>query len=224
MYFRKRIPVESGLMSALKLKQEELRKQIVIKPIPLAIETIAGCDSSLVGEDRIFSVFVVFSFPELIELEVKTQIGPLPLPYIPGYLAFREIPNLINTYKQLQIKPDIVMVDGHGIMHPRRMGIATHLGLELGISTFGVAKSKLVGEYENPKNKKGATSPVIFKGEQIGVVLRSRVDVKPIFISPGHLSDLDGAISLTLKTLTKYKLPEPTRIADRYSKTHKPRL
>ncbi len=217
MYPFKRVSVPEGLLKELKGKQEELRKQIVLQPLKENIKYIAGCDSAFSG-DNITSIFVVFSFPELEQLEVVHHTSPVTLPYIPGFLAFREMPNLLLAYKKLKHIPDVIMVDGHGIMHPRRMGIATQLGVTLNVPTIGVAKKKLVGDHGMPDSVKGSRTYLTHEGETLGVVLRSKDNVKPIFISPGNLCDIQGALNLTLQTLLKHKLPEPTRIADLYSK------
>jgi deoxyribonuclease V len=218
MFYREKYTrLPHGLITELTEKQRKLRSQIKLQSQDAPITTIAGCDSAFLG-DQILSVFVVLSFPDLQELEVKHHLAPVMLPYIPGFLAFREAPNLVSTFNLLKIKPDIIMVDGHGIMHPRRLGIATHLGILLNTPTFGVAKKKLVGTFFPPEKNKGSTSPVTDKGETLGVALTSKDKVKPIFISPGHLCDLDTALDLTLKTLKRHKLPEPTRLADKYSK------
>jgi deoxyribonuclease V len=218
-FFRQFIltPELARTVEQLKETQDKLRHQIQLTPLPSNITTIAGCDSAFVG-DQILSVFVVFSFPELKELEVQYHVSPTSLPYIPGFLAFREIPNLLLAFKKLSHQPEVIMVDGHGISHPRRMGIATHLGILTQIPTIGIAKKKLVGKYLVPDEKKGSYTPLHHQDDHIGFALRSRAGVKPIFVSPGHLCDHDSALELTLNTLDKYKLPKPTMIADKYSK------
>lgn len=217
MYFAPRIKLPAGLLEKLTAEQNALREKIILEKPTKKFTTIAGCDSALI-DDQIFSVFVIFSYPELKEIEIKYSYSKLELPYIPGFLAFREIPNILKAYKKLKIKPDITMVDGNGIMHPRKMGIATHLGVLLNIPTFGVAKKKLVGTFEEPGILKGDSTPVMYKDEQVAVGLRSKDNIKPIFISPGHLCDMETAVALTIATLRKHKLPEPTRLADLYSK------
>jgi deoxyribonuclease V len=222
-YYRPYLPQtpELQLLTAqLREQQQQLRKDVMLSPLSQPVQNIAGCDSSFIGEN-ILSVFVVLSFPELEEIEVQYHVSPVELPYIPGFLAFREVPNLVKTYQQLKHKPDVIMVDGHGMMHPRRMGIATHLGVVLNRPTFGVAKKKLVGKYEEPATTKDAASYVTHNQEVVGVALRSKDKVKTIFVSAGHLCTLDDAFSLTVQTLRSHKLPEPTRIADKYSKSLK---
>jgi deoxyribonuclease V len=218
--FFKREPIPAGLLQRLRSKQESLRAQIRMQPLTAPIHTIAGCDSALIGDD-IFSVFIIFTYPDLKEIEVATHRSRLPLPYIPGFLAFREIPNLLLAYEKVQTKPDLIMVDGQGIAHPRRMGIATHLGIRLGIPTIGVAKKKLFGTYEEPGPTKGDASILFDKNEILGTVLRSKERSNPLFVSPGHLCDVETAKDIVMATLRGYRLPEPTRIADKYSKERK---
>lgn len=222
-YFRRYptlTPELSKQISELKETQQTLRSQTKIESILQPIQYVAGCDSAFIGE-KILSVFVVFTYPELEEVELQYHLGPVELPYIPGYLAFREAPNLVKAYQKLSVIPDIIMVDGHGILHPRRMGIATHLGVLLQRPTFGVAKKKLVGKYEEPSNVKGSATFVTDHEETVGVALRSKENVKSIFVSAGHLCTLDDALQATLATLRSHKLPEPTYFADKYSKTLK---
>jgi len=201
----------------LKQKQIELSKKVIIKPLDIEIKYIAGCDSAFRG-DLINSVFVVLDFKTLSIVEIKNITSNVNFPYIPGFLAFREVPNLINTYETLKVKPDLIMVDGHGISHPRGLGIASHLGVILNKPTIGVAKSILVGKYKEPCKIKGCKEIVYFNNKAVAYALRSKNNSDVIFVSPGHLIDLDSALSIVLKTLKNYKLPEPTRIADYYSR------
>ncbi len=219
VWYHKREVIPPGLLRKLTEEQNELRKKITLKPLH-GIKYIAGCDSAFKG-NLITSVFVIFTYPELKEIEVVFNTSEVTLPYIPGFLAFREIPNLLHAYKKLKHMPDLIMVDGHGIMHPRRMGIGAHLGVVLQKPTVGIAKNKLVGIYEIPSSTKGSYTEVFHQNEMIGYVLRSKDNVKPIFVSPGNLCDFPAALSVTIETLRKHKLPEPTRIADLYSKKYK---
>jgi deoxyribonuclease V len=204
-------------MEKFKKEQEELRSKIILKRPKSPIKFIAGCDSSILGEN-ILSVFVIFTYPTLKQIEVVYNTSKIPFPYIPGFLSFREIPNLLKTYKKLKNKPDLIMVDGQGIMHPRRMGLATHLGIKINTPTIGVAKKRLYGKYEMPNITKGSYSKVFDKDEIIGFALRSKNKTNPLFISPGNLCDLETSLEITLSTLRNYKLPETTRIADLLSK------
>ncbi|MDB5261321.1 MAG: endonuclease, partial [Adhaeribacter sp.] len=143
--------------------------------------------------------------------------APVQMPYVPGFLAFREAPNLLLAYDKLQTKPDLIMVDGHGISHPRRLGIASYLGVLLQKPTMGVAKKILVGQYTLPAAEKGSLSPIVHRGELIANTLRTKEKVKPVFVSAGHLLDLETATRLAIETTRKHKLPEPTRLADYYA-------
>ena len=213
-------PLDPQLLADLTKQQNEMRQQVKIQPLSGKIKTIAGCDSSLIG-NNILSVFILLSYPKLEILEKVWHYAPLELPYIPGFLAFREAPNLLKAYEKLQTKPDLIMVDGHGMAHPRRMGIATHLGVLLNKPTMGVAKKILVGKFDLPPLTKGSHTPVMHKGEHIANVLCTKDNIKPIFVSPGHLTDMKTATDMVMKTVIKHKLPEPTRYADHYAEVFK---
>jgi deoxyribonuclease V len=219
MYYRRydAPPPDPALVRELTQQQEEMKQQVIIQKPDFDLKLIAGCDSSFIGEDTILSVFVLLTYPALEMVEKVWHHGPVTLPYIPGLLSFREAPNLLKTYELLQQKPDLIMVDGHGISHPRRLGIATHLGLHLHKPTMGVAKKVLVGKYTEPAAEKGAVSPLVYKEEQIATVLRTKDKVKPVFVSPGHLIDLETATAVAIACTLKHKLPEPTRLADHYA-------
>ena len=214
-------PPDPKVLQALTAQQRQMQERILLQKPDFDLKLIAGCDSSFIGEDTILSVFVLLTYPSLEVVEKVWHRGPVELPYIPGFLAFREAPNLLKTYEKLQQKPDLIMVDGHGISHPRRLGIATHLGLHLNKPTMGVAKKVLVGKYTEPATTKGAVSPLIYKDEHIANVLRTKDNVKPVFVSPGHLMDLESATDIALACAIKHKLPEPTRLADHYAAVYK---
>jgi deoxyribonuclease V len=219
-YYRSYPPVDPEIVKVLTAQQNDLQKQVIIQKPTFNLQTIAGCDSSFIGEN-ILSVFVLLSYPHLEILEKVWHYGPVELPYIPGFLAFREAPNLLEAYKKLNQKPDMIMVDGHGVSHPRRMGIASHLGVHLNIPTMGLAKQILVGKFEEPRPDQGATSPVMHKNEHIANAIRTKEKVKAVFASPGHLMDLASATQIALATTRKHKLPEPTRLADHYAEVFK---
>lgn len=153
------------------------------------------------------------SFPKLEIIEIATAHGPSQFPYIPGLLSFREVPILMEAWKTLKHVPDLILVDGQGIAHPRRFGLAAHLGVTLDIPAIGCAKSRLTGRFEEPGLKKGDWSPLTDKGETIGAVLRTKDKVSPMFISCGHRVSLPSAIKLVLECTTRYRMPEPTRQA-----------
>jgi deoxyribonuclease V len=213
-------PPDPQLVKTLTAQQEELRQQVVLQKPDFELKLLAGCDSSFIGEN-ILSVFVVLSFPELQLVESVWHYAPVELPYIPGFLAFRESPNLVKAYQKLQHTPDLIMVDGHGIAHPRRLGIASQLGVLLNKPTMGVAKKVLTGKHEEPALEKGSLTPLTHRGEHIGNVIRTKDKVKPVFVSPGHLMDLESATAIALQTALKHKLPEPTRLADHYAEVYK---
>ena len=144
---------------------------------------------------------------------------PVSFPYVPGLLSFREIPPLLTAWKRLKTRPDVVIVDGQGIAHPRRFGVASHFGLLIGVPTIGCAKSRLVGEFDRPAQPRGSWSPLRHRGETIGAVLRTRDGGNPVFVSPGHLIGLRRAISVVLACAPRYRLPEPQRRADRLTQS-----
>jgi deoxyribonuclease V len=213
-------PADPAVVRSLTEQQQELAGQVRIQKLSFIPALLAGCDSSFIG-DTILSVFVVLTYPELELVETQWHHGPTELPYIPGFLAFREVPNLLRAYEKLQAVPDLIMVDGHGISHPRRLGIASHLGVLLQKPTMGVAKKVLVGKYEEPDLAKGSRTPLLHRNELVGYTLRTKEKVKPVFVSPGHLVDLETATVLALATALKHKLPEPTRLADHYAEVYK---
>ncbi|MES2623386.1 MAG: deoxyribonuclease V [Patescibacteria group bacterium] len=196
--------------------QKDLRAKVNIVPYNKPIRLIGGADVSMnmFAKDG-YAGFVVLDYENLEMIDhavVKDVIG---FPYIPGLLSFREIPMLLKAWKELKTKPDVLVVDGVGIAHPRRLGIAVHLGLELGIPTIGCAKSVLTGEYEEPGNNFGDFSYMHDKytGEVIGAALRTKKNVKPVFISPGNMITLDESIEIIKHCVKKHRLPEPTRFA-----------
>ncbi len=194
--------------------QKSLRGQVRIMPLARKIETIAGADISFNKfSETVYAGIVVLRLPSLEVVEEAGVASVTRFPYVPGLLSFREAPSVLEAWAKLRVEPDAVMFDGQGIAHPRRIGIASHLGLILNRPTFGCAKSVLVGRYEEPTDERGAQSPLVDKGETIGAALRTKNRVQPIFVSPGHLIDLPGAIDLTLKCDGGYRQPEPTRRA-----------
>jgi deoxyribonuclease V len=207
--------------------QNELRDKIRIENDFDEIKIIAGVDVSYDITSNLTRAFIVLLDYQTLQVITSVKaVQPTTFPYIPGFLSFREIPTILEAMKLLPQKPELLMVDGQGIAHPRRMGIAAHLGVLTDMPTIGVAKSRLTGYYTEPGMNKGDQSPLTYRNEKIGTVLRSKNNVKPLFISPGHRVDQDTAIEITMHCLTKYRLPEPTRIADKLSKTKEeiPRL
>jgi deoxyribonuclease V len=197
--------------------QEELAASVdVTRPLP-DWTTLAAADVSF---DRfgteLYAAVIVFRRGTMEVLQKVGVAAPAAFPYVPGLLSFREIPALLDAFAKLEEPPDVVLADGQGIAHPRRIGIASHLGLALGLPTVGCAKSLLCGKFDEPGENRGDRSPLIHKGEVIGSVLRTKKRVKPLFISPGHLCDLDSAVGLVMEMTGKYRLPDPTSAAHEF--------
>ncbi len=194
--------------------QKRLREQVRIAPLARPIKTIAGADISFNKfEPTVYAGIVVLSFPEMEVIEEVGVVSESRFPYVPGLLSFRETPSVLEAWSQLKTEPDALMLDGQGLAHPRRVGIACHVGLLIERPTLGCAKSVLVGQYDEPPKERGAWTELIHKGEVVGAALRTKRNVQPIFVSPGHLIDLEGAIDLTLRSDGGYRQPEPTRRA-----------
>jgi len=175
---------------------------------------VAGADVSFSKYDpTLFAAVVVLELPEFREVDRASVIGTAEFPYIPGLLSFREAPVLLQAFEKLQTTPDVVLFDGQGLAHPRRFGLASHMGLLLDIPAVGCAKTYLVGEYESLGPKKGDWAPLVHRGEVVGAALRSRDDVAPIFVSIGHKVDLETAIRVVMACLGGYRIPEPLRRA-----------
>ena len=192
--------------------QNRLRTQVVMADRFGTINTVAGVDIGLKKDIARASV-VVLSFPELQVVDSEVAESPVRFPYVPGLLSFREIPPLLTAFSQLQTEPDLVIVDGQGIAHPRRFGLASHLGLILDKPTIGCAKSRLCGRYEEPGQEQGSYTNLIDKDEVIGAVVRTRANVSVVYVSIGHRISLDSARTLTLACCRGYRLPETTRHA-----------
>lgn len=212
-------PWEASSSEALRI-QKELAARVSREAAIGEVRLIAGADVAAGGRGHpARAAVVVLSYPALTLVETSTVEVPLRFPYIPGLLSFRESPVLVQAFEQLESIPDLVMVDGHGISHPRRIGIASHLGLLLDLPTIGCAKSRLVGQYEEVAPEPGSWAPLIDKDEVIGAVVRTKLGVKPVFVSIGHKVDLESAVSWVLRCCRGYRLPEPTRTAHRIAGT-----
>ena len=196
--------------------QLELAPLVREKPLPRDVRTVAGLDVSVRG-DWVRAAIVVLDVDNLEVIDRAIQEGQVAFPYVPGLLSFREIPAILPALERLETEPDILMLDAQGIAHPRRFGLACHLGVLLDKPALGVGKTKLVGTYDEPGAAKGSTSELHHDGDLVGRVVRTRTNVKPVFVSPGHRCTLDDAVHLTLRLAVKYKLPEPTRLAHRLS-------
>jgi deoxyribonuclease V len=194
--------------------QGELASRVVAGP-PLdlgGVRHVAGADVSTEG-DRAYATVAVLDFPGLSVVEVKGFEAALEFPYVPGLLAFREVPSVVGALEKVETAVDVVILDAQGLAHPRRMGLASHIGLFLDVPTVGCAKSVLVGTFEEPKVEKGSVTDLVHRGEVVGRAVRTRERVSPVYVSVGSGIDLDSAVELVLSCCTKYRLPEPTRQA-----------
>ncbi len=176
---------------------------------------VAGVDASYANGIARAAIVVTRDLEPIEEIAIEE---PVTFPYVPGLLSFREIPSLLTAWKRLRTVPDVVIVDGQGMAHPRRLGIASHFGLVIGIPTLGCAKSRLIGTYDEPAATRGSWSPLLDRGETIGAALRTQDGRNVVYVSVGHLISLRGAISVVLACASRYRLPEPQRLADRLSK------
>ena len=196
--------------------QEKLCHQVITEDLFGDIKYVAGVDVSYSNDDRITQGSIaVLSFPELELKEQAIAKRPTSFPYIPGLLSFREIPAILDAFKKLNIIPDLLLCDGQGLIHPRRFGLACHLGVLVNIPSIGVAKSHYIGKYDAVGLEKGNWQPLIYQEKVIGAVVRSRTGVKPIYVSTGHKISLKTAINYVLKCTSKYPLPETTHRADK---------
>ncbi len=202
--------------------QDILRKQVKIMPLKKTSGLIAGVDAAFAG-DKVIAVAVLYEYPELRHIKDAFSIEKIRFPYIPGMLSFREGHAIINAIGKLDAKPDVILFDGQGIAHPKGIGIASHIGVILNIPTIGCAKSRLVGEFKEPDTTKGSRTYLYYKGMKVGAVLRTWSNVKPVFVSPGHMIDIDSSVEVVMKCVFKYRIPEPLRMADYLSKKLKPK-
>jgi len=196
--------------------QQRLRAYVETENRLDPVHHLAGVDVGFEQQGEITrAAIALLSFPDLKLVEQAIARVPTRFPYIPGLLSFREIPAVLEAMQQLSIRPDLLLCDGQGIAHPRRLGIACHLGVLTDIPSIGVAKSRLIGTHGELPAEKGSWVPLQDKGETIGAVLRSRTNISPLFISPGHRIDLETSIEYVLACTPKYRLPETTRWAHR---------
>ncbi len=198
--------------------QRSLVKKIKLSPLDHPPEKIAGFDLSFPSKNTAIAVCVVMTYPQLETLEIKWAKADIDTPYIPTFLAFREGPAIEKVYSMIDEDPDLLFFDGQGIAHPRGLGIASYMSVKLQKPSIGVAKSHLFGQYKAPSLEKGAFEYLYDNSRVIGAVLRTKSKVKPLFVSPGNFVSVQDAIDYTFKTCKGYRLPEPTRLADFYSK------
>jgi len=213
------IPTPKNAAEALEI-QQAMRERVQVSHDDFApVSLIAGIDVGYdISRNISKAALVLIRAGDLKPVATVTAEDPTPFPYIPGLLSFREAPVIVKALAQLSDRPDMLFIDGQGIAHPRRVGVAAHIGVLTGLPAIGVAKSVLCGKYEEPGPAKGSHTPLVHKGEIIATMLRSKEKCKPLVISPGHRVTMETAVQLVEKCLTKYRLPEPTRLADKLSK------
>jgi deoxyribonuclease V len=199
--------------------QKILANKIILEDKFAKIDLIGGEDTSFSEkEKKILGVIVVLDFKTLNIIEISYDFSDEIFPYIPSFLSFREGIVIVNSWEKLKNKPDVLIIDGQGYAHPRNLGIASHIGVVLDIPTIGCAKKPLVGKFKEPGLKKGDWEPMYYKNKKVGIVLRTKDNVKPVFVSPGHKVSFESAMDIVLKTTTNYRLPDPIRFAHHYSK------
>lgn len=196
--------------------QNALRARVITEDRPGALGFVAGLDVGIAQDEiSVRAAIAVLRFPDLRTADQAVVVRPAPFPYVPGLLSFREIPPLLDALDRLGQLPDLLLCDGQGIAHPRRFGLACHIGVLTGIPAIGVAKSLLVGEHKPVAHRRGAWQPLWHRGERVGAVLRTRDGVRPVYVSVGHKVSLESAIGIVLACAPQYRLPETTRAAHR---------
>ena len=211
--------ITADLLREYRERQSEMARQVIERPLTEEPRIIAAIDMHVANE-RALAVAVAFRYPELEPIEEHIETQDVMFPYIPGLLSFREAPICLAAIEGLETRPDLVLVDGQGRAHPRRFGIACHIGHELGIPTIGVAKSILVGRHEELGEERGSTAPLIDRGEVIGMAVRTRLGTKPVYVSVGNLIRLEDAVDWVLRSAGRYRLPEPSRLAHKVAQSH----
>lgn len=196
--------------------QRSLAARVRDQPPLERLDFVAGTDVSFHRPSRtMYAAVVIYDLREGTAVEWTHSVAPETFPYVPGLLSFRELPALLEAFGKIKHRPDVVLADGQGLAHPRRLGLACHLGLFVDLPTVGCAKSRLIGTHRMPAYRRGSSVQLKDGGEVIGRVVRTRDGVKPVWVSVGHRLDLAGAVRVVLRTATKYRLPEPLREAHR---------
>ncbi|GAB2808034.1 endonuclease V [Actinocorallia aurea] len=212
-----------GSVAEAEALQVELRERLRFPPLRDAPATVAGLDVAYSGDGEgddglVAAAVVVLDARTFRVLDAAVAVERPSFPYVPGLFAFREVPALLSALRGLgKVAPDVLVCDGHGLAHPRRFGLACHLGLLTGRPTFGVAKTPLLPSAA-PGDERGASTPLLLEGEEVGRTLRTQTGIRPVHVSPGHLIDLDSCVRLTLALTPRYRLPETTRTADAWSR------
>jgi deoxyribonuclease V len=205
---------EVSCREAIALQQRLAASVRVENLLAEEIRTVAGVDVSYQRHgDLFFAAVVVLRLADWTLVEEATAVRRVSFPYVPGLLSFRELPVVLEAFRRLKTVPDAVLVDGQGIAHQRRLGLASHLGLWLDLPTVGCAKSRLCGKHDSPGRNRGDRAPLLLDGDEVGTVLTTRQNVKPLFVSPGHKVDVATAAELALRCAIRYRMPEPTRLA-----------
>jgi deoxyribonuclease V len=198
--------------------QEALRSRVTLQNGFSKVRTVGGADVSYAGGHSLLAVVLIFSYPDLKLLDSSSAAGKISFPYIPGLLAFREGPILIKAYEKLKVKPDVMIFEGQGIAHPRGLGMASHVGLWLDIPSIGCTKTPLLKTEITVGLSKGNHQPVLREGVEVGAIVRTKTNVKPLFVSPGYRVDLPTSLQITLETCKDVRMPEPLRRADMVSR------
>jgi deoxyribonuclease V len=194
--------------------QRSLRERLRLEPLRREVRVLAAADVAYSRPThRMYAAVVAVRLPGFEVVEIATACQLARFPYIPGLFSFREVPPLVRAFARLKSRPDAVLFDGQGLAHPRRLGLACHAGLLLGVPTAGCAKSRLVGEHGPVPMRRGGRAALMHEGDVVGAVVRTRAGVSPVFVSPGHLMDVDSAVDLVLKATGRYRIPEPLRLA-----------
>ncbi len=195
-------------------RQRELAAHVRLQSLPRTFRVLGAADIAyLAASNQLVAVMVTFEWPDLGLIERSHVVAPITFPYVPGLLSFREVPSLLAAHRKLRQPPEVLLCDGQGIAHPRRFGLASHLGLCLDTPTVGCAKKLLCGKHGELEFRRGSATPLHLRDEVVGWVFRSRDGVKPIYISPGHLSDLESSKDLIHRCLGRFRIPEPLRQA-----------
>jgi deoxyribonuclease V len=202
-------------------EQARLSRRVVTSDAFGPVRRVAGVDAHYdLARGRTYAAAVLLDVRGLVLQESALAWRPTTMPYIPGLLSFREAPAMLAVLAALSRKPDLLLVDGQGLAHPRRFGLACHLGVLADLPTIGAAKSRLTGTFGELDTRRGASVPLTLEGETIGAVLRTRADCRPLFVSPGHRISLASAVDWVCRVTPRYRIPEPLRLADRLSRVH----
>ncbi|MGA6993683.1 MAG: endonuclease V [Candidatus Deferrimicrobiaceae bacterium] len=205
------------MSSVTQARQVQERLRSLVRHVPLRpdrLRLVGAADVTFLGaKEMVAAAIVVFDMASKAILEERAAVCRVRFPYVPGYLAFREGPAIAAAWETLSHRPDVMLFDGHGIAHPRRVGIASHMGVLLSVPSVGCAKKRLAGEHDSPGLGKGDTAPLSLSGETVGAAVRTRAGVKPVFVSPGHLADLPSSVALVLALCSRYRIPDPARRA-----------